>query len=1136
MFPTTRHLLFGIAVVAALLATNPGNQPILPAHPDVAVALEGSFTPDGQFPGAAYAHAQGVRAWGSWSGSDDNSGRITVGPFPAPRLLRVGVGGYPTHPGNSLQVEHVATGEKIPLPCAPVGERWHTVELLLPASWSGQPIRLLGVDEGRGPGGWLAVTEPIRGGRGEGAAGLRETLACFATTGLLLAVLFGGALRLLRRRPSLPPHWEPLGAAALVAVAGYAVFWAYFLNSLAGVITSWLLLGAGTWLVLRPGVRPNGPDEGDAETRTVLGLTAALGLLHLAVLHLFPSAHDFYAVAANRFREALPGDNYLSHVLAERLFASQPLRNPADEWLSSDRPPLQPGWQLLTWSAGKLLQLDRRGVSGTAAVWLQLTWVAAAYGLLRSFRVAPRRAAGWVAVLGLSGFFLQNTTFTWPKLAAGAFASGAFAVLFLRGAAGPRGNTPAWSALFAGLGWLAHGGVAFSYLALVPLLAWRARAGTWRTWIPAAAVLALLVLPWLAYQKLYDPPGTKLLKWHLAGITQTDNRGTWDVIRDSYARAGARTVWDNKVANLHGQTLGDWRQLADLSTPGATDRRTEEFFRPARALTWWLPLAALALVLAGRGRLSPLHEPGLLGGWVLLTGITWCLLLFGAYQAVIHHGSYAMMLGAFIVLTVMLERAGRPWLPVVAGLQGVTFASTWVVGNSLVGGNPAGWPTLALATSLVATFVIRAVRGPLDTAPADPDALTGWIDDRLAALRTWWAEPRLTPWAAAALAVAILLRKPHALHTPQLWAEDGSIFLMQADQHGLGALLLPYMGYLHTLPRLIAATAPALLDPAWWPAFYNGIALLVWFAAAARCFSPRLNLPGRPWLALAFVAVPHLGEVFFSITNLQWVTALVLVQQALVSEPRTAAQRWGDRGLVLLLTLTGPFGAAFLPLFAWRWWQQRTRDNALLLGCVVLGAAIQAWFVATTGPRFEFQDTPLRLAPIAEVLARRLVIWPALGRELAYSLPSSVVTLVGCTFLGLLLGWSLRPPQHRSWRGPVVGAFILITLAGVYRTRPDTWAGDNIDIADRYFYIPRVLLAWLLIGEFATRPRWVANTARVFCLVVVVVHLRDYTLRAPRDYDWASHVAPIRQGVPARIPTLPEGWTLEYHGRPEGRR
>jgi hypothetical protein len=38
-----------------------------------------------------------------------------------------------------------------------------------------------------------------------------------------------------------------------------------------------------------------------------------------------------------------------------------------------------------------------------------LLWIAAVYGMLRSFAVERRRAAGWVAALSLCGFFLQNT-------------------------------------------------------------------------------------------------------------------------------------------------------------------------------------------------------------------------------------------------------------------------------------------------------------------------------------------------------------------------------------------------------------------------------------------------------------------------------------------------------------------------------------------------------------------------------------------------------------------------------------------------------------------------------------------------------------------------------------------------------
>jgi hypothetical protein len=382
----------------------------------------------------------------------------------------------------------------------------------------------------------------------------------------------------------------------------------------------------------------------------------------------------------------------------------------------------------------------------------------------------------------------------------------------------------------------------------------------------------------------------------------------------------------------------------------------------------------------------------------------------------------------------------------------------------------------------------------------------------------------------------LFLRKPHALHTPQLWAEDGSIFLMQADLHGTSALLMPYMGYLHTFPRLVAWLAPHLLDPAWWPAFYNGLSFLVWLAVLARLFSTRLDLPGKPWLAFAMIAVPHTGEVFFNVTNVQWLTAFVLIQQALIRPPINNAQRVTDLGILALVTLTGPFGVIFLPLFAWRWWRDRRGDNVAVLAVVVLCAAIQAWLVIKTGPRFEFQAAPLNLWTILVVLARRIVLWPALGYDVAIALPAGVVGAIGGTFLFAVLAWALRPHSRRLLRVQIVTAFLLIVLAAVYRTRPDTWAADNLDYGDRYFYIPRVLLAWLLIWEFDATPRFVANAARVFCVGVLLAHLRTYTVRAPEDYHWAAHVEPIRKGVPADLPTLPEGWLMEYRGRPDAKR
>ncbi|MBL9211766.1 MAG: hypothetical protein JNL92_14950 [Opitutaceae bacterium] len=1130
MFPGKRLLLLALAVAALLHAASVLSRRVTPAFPGVPCTVTGSFTPDGQYPGEPFASAVGVRLWGSWSGSDDHTGTFELGPFPAPRILRFGAGGYPGGPGNALHVERVDTGERRAVPCGPLGERWAIVDFVLPAEWAGRPIRLHGADQARGIGGWFAVSEPVRGGRGDGNHALLETLAAWAINAVLLGVLHLAALRVLASRPRLAPHWIPLGAAAVVAAGGYLLFWIYFFHPLAGVIASWGGIAGAAVVVLRRAPAAPVPEPW-VEAATVVKLTLAVGAFHLGVLHLFPTPHDFYTLAANRFREAMPSDNMLPHDIAGRLFAGEPPKNAADEWRSSDRPPLQTGWQLLTWPAGKALGLDRKTFSGTSAVWFQLLWVAGLYGLLRTFGVGPPRATGWVAACALAGFFLQNTTYTWPKLSAGAFASGAFVLLVLPPAGMTSRARGLWASLFAVLGWLSHGGVAFSYLPLLPWIAWRMIRGEGRAWLPGAAVCAAFMLPWMAYQKFYDPPGNMLLKQHLAGQAKRDDRGFVETLRDNYARLGAAGAWENKVSNFHAQVFGRHGFLFDTTEATKVDRRNQEFFHAGRALTWWPFLALVAVVASRRRPLARARDLGVYALWLLLTVVAWCLLLFGKYQAVVHHGSYALMMGWFVLFSVVLDRAGRGWLALLAVLQTVTLATTWAVSNPVVHGPPAGL-FFVLATGAVLAWYI--LRGTWAATPPEAPASGPAIQFRAGRIwRAWWSNPTLNGWVLLALAAVLALRKPHALHTPQLWAEDGSIFLLQADLLGLSALVTPYMGYLHTLPRLIAALASALFDPAWWPAFYNGVAFALWIAVLARFFTARFShLPGRPWLVLAFVAVAHPGEVYFNITNLQWLTAFILIQQLLIATPLTRAQAWGDAALVAVVGLTGPFAVAVLPLFAWRAWRERRPDTGLAFAAVLAAAAIQAWLVIRTSPRFEHQAAPFQFWPFLEVFGRRLVMWPVLGRDAALSLPPAAAGAVGGAFLAAVLTWALRPHERRPLRLQVVAAFGLIALAGMYRTRPDTWGGDNLEFSDRYFYIPRVLLAWLVVWELDAGPRAVSALARVVCLAGLLLNLPQYVTPAPRDYEWAKHVEPIRQGVSARIPILPENWILEYQGRP----
>jgi hypothetical protein len=93
---------------------------------------------------------------------------------------------------------------------------------------------------------------------------------------------------------------------------------------------------------------------------------------------------------------------------------------------------------------------------------------------------------------------------------------------------------------------------------------------------------------------------------------------------------------------------------------------------------------------------------------------------------------------------------------------------------------------------------------------------------------------------AGAFLLVLFARRPETFLNPQLWAEDGPIFFVQADEFGARALIFPRAGYHNFLLRLIAAVSSPL-NARLVPAAYVGMSLLVLLAL----FSPRLEAGER---------------------------------------------------------------------------------------------------------------------------------------------------------------------------------------------------------------------------------------------------------------------------------------------------
>ena len=167
----------------------------------------------------------------------------------------------------------------------------------------------------------------------------------------------------------------------------------------------------------------------------------------------------------------------------------------------------------------------------------------------------------------------------------------------------------------------------------------------------------------------------------------------------------------------------------------------------------------------------------------------------------------------------------------------------------------------------------------------------------------WWQSvPGQVALSAGAFLLVLFARRPETFLNPQLWAEDGFIFFVQADEFGARALTFSWAGYHNFLLRLIAVVSSPL-NAQLVPAAYVGISLLVLLAVVLALFSPRLDLPARPACALALVLIPHTGEAIGNLTNLQWVCGLGLVWLLLARDASTMRQHVTD-GIIALVFRT----------------------------------------------------------------------------------------------------------------------------------------------------------------------------------------------------------------------------------------
>jgi len=361
------------------------------------------------------------------------------------------------------------------------------------------------------------------------------------------------------------------------------------------------------------------------------------------------------------------------------------------------------------------------------------------------------------------------------------------------------------------------------------------------------------------------------------------------------------------------------------------------------------------------------------------------------------------------------------------------------------------------------------IRGNLFPAASRERRVAGWE----------WGLLAVSLMAFAAVLQLARLGLEDALES--IWAEDGSILLQGAFEHGfLDALLTPYAGYLILVPRLIGELGAAvpLREAAAAIAIASALVvalcgLVVWVASAGHV--------RNPWLRGALVALTVLSPVasLESIAAGSYVLWYMLFASfwVLMWRPRSTAGAVLGGLFVLVTGLSTPGIWFFAPVAALRLLAAADRRDGAILAGYAIGAVVQVPVLASNNesavdPQWtnDIWTSYLQRVLDGGILGERLggIGWEQLGWALLGAL------LLGA-IVALLLVARRSSAQVRAFAAVAVGTSLLMFVASAYQRAVGTqmmWPADqHFGNAGRYAIVPALLLASAALVAIDRWPR-----------------------------------------------------------------
>lgn len=370
----------------------------------------------------------------------------------------------------------------------------------------------------------------------------------------------------------------------------------------------------------------------------------------------------------------------------------------------------------------------------------------------------------------------------------------------------------------------------------------------------------------------------------------------------------------------------------------------------------------------------------------------------------------------------------------------------------------------------------------------------------------------------------------------QFVAEDGRIFFAGAYNYSFWeSILLPYAGYFHVLPRLLAEFL-SRFPLAWQPRAFGLTGILVTALLFSVFYLPHFrNLvpqdSARLMACLLFPLLPNsenLGPLF----GLHWYLSFAMALTVVMEFPKNRLGRGVLIAGSLLAIWSAPATLVLFPFFLWRAVRARQPAEAVwcrinLVNFCLLGVLIVLLRVHGEDRTGAFQ--PADLLPALDALILRGWLGSTfLGMKIAGFFAHSVPWLLSLVGAGGFLGLLFLLWKHRA-KAPARSSLILLAIAllmiGLSLTRSlylSELAENPLPRHDRYLTAPTLLLFTVLVALavrlWRKRPRLLLGLGLGFTLIQLAgVPDQSHWARPTGHYTFHQFIPQIRaweKGLP----------------------